>query len=258
MRHQQILTKLGAHGLVQAMDEDVARWLGVRMLGPGRSRTSHEAAVLPGILARWRCLLDADDVKPWRKDIARVALATVLHRYGLADPDITAAAETSIDELNAEVALSDAFARQSPAIKELLRSAPTPLTRRPRQPKKVTFYRQGDVISYQLDGRFHGAYVRELTGANEYPIIEFYAGTFTEPPTAAELWGGPAATGKGRARFAVLGMTYLPDPANQIVAVPGQCEPPRGGEPEPGGGLFTMSDLFNLQRQVRLLFEGDS
>ncbi|MEE1761365.1 MULTISPECIES: hypothetical protein [unclassified Streptomyces] len=108
-----------------------------------------------------------------------MALATLLHKYGFHDASgaVTARAFASFDELNCDVVLSDAFARQSPAIKTLLQSAPTPVTRRPRIPRTVTFLRPGDLVSVQLADRFHAAFVHELHGANEFPIIEVYAGS---------------------------------------------------------------------------------
>ncbi|MFD0627883.1 hypothetical protein ACFQ2K_39840 [Streptomyces sanglieri] len=46
--------------------------------------------MIPPVLLRWRCLFDAEDVGPAAKDIARVALATLLHKYGFQDPGTTA------------------------------------------------------------------------------------------------------------------------------------------------------------------------
>ncbi len=212
VRHRQILDKLDARGLVQALDEELARWVREQMVYPVSSYAELERAVIPPVLARWRCLLDADDVRPAAKYVAWVALATLLHKYGFRDDASTSMALTAVDELNRHVVLSDAFERQSPAIKSLLGSTPTPLTRRPRSPRNVTFPRPGDVVSIELSGRFHAAYVRELHGINEFPVIEFYAGTFAQSPTPALLEGRDAARDHGRARFGAVGMTYLPTP----------------------------------------------
>ncbi|WP_225101940.1 hypothetical protein [Streptomyces sp. CoH27] len=258
MRHQQILDKLAAGGIVQAMNEDVARWTSEQMSYRGRSHTEVEKTVIRPLLTRWRCLLDAADATPAAKDVAWVALATLLHKYGFHDSAITARALTSIDELNRHVVLSDAFERQSPAIKALLRSAPTPLTRRPRNPRTVTFLRPGDVVSIQLADRFHAAFVHGLHGANEFPVIEFYAGSFTQPPTMAQLADRPAARAGARARFGVVGLTYLPDPAHQVVALASQhSKAPHGGEPQAGGGLWSLTDIIALPRTTAALFDDD-
>jgi hypothetical protein len=84
--------------------------------------------------------------------------------------------------------------------------------------------------------------VREVSGANEYPVIEFYAGRFRRPPSVAELTGRAAARDRGRARFAVVGLTYLPDPAGQVVALASQHpQAPAGTDPGPGEGLYTLT-----------------
>ncbi|MEU4500474.1 hypothetical protein [Streptomyces sp. NPDC024089] len=257
MKHQQILDKLAARGLVRAMDEELARWVKHRMSPPGRTHTEVEQDVIPPVLLRWRCLFDAEDVGTAAKDIARVALATLLHKYGFQDPGTTAGALRAVDGLNGHVVLSDAFERRSPEIKKLLESPPVPLTRRPRTSRALTFLRTGDVISFQLAGRFHAAFVREMSGTNEFPVIEFYAGTFTRPPTWADLSGRPAAADRGRSRFGVVGLSHLPDPAHQVRAVEAQDpHPPHGEDPRPGEGLWRLSDLMSLQEDVLRLFGG--
>ncbi|MEU0412159.1 hypothetical protein ABZ307_30650 [Streptomyces griseorubiginosus] len=247
MRHQQILDKLAARGIVRAMSEDVARWAAQQMAYPGRSHAEVETAVTGPVLTRWRCLLDAADAPATERNVGWVALATVLHKHGFQDSAVTGNALTSVDELNHHAALSDAFARQSPAIKAFLRSTPTPLTRRPRNPRTVTFLRPGDVVSIRLADRFHAAYVHELHGANEFPVIEFYAGSFTRPPTTAQLTNRPAARPAAGARFGVVGLTHLPDPARQVLLLASQhAQPPHGGAPRPGTGLWTLTDLLEL------------
>lgn len=258
MKHQQILDKLAARGIVQAMNEDVARRTGRQMSYRGRSHAEVERAVVAPLLTRWRCLLDAADATAAAKDVGWVALATLLHRYGFHDGAVTTRALASVDELNRHVVLSDAFARQSPAIKALLRSAPTPLTRRPRVPRTVTFLRPGDVVSVRLADRFHAAFVHELHGANEFPVIEFYAGSFAQPPTMAQLAGRPAARAGGQARFGVVGLTYLPDPARQVAALAARhSKAPHGGDPQAGDGLWTLADIIDLPQATAGLFDDD-
>ncbi|MFD3547234.1 hypothetical protein ACFWUW_16750 [Streptomyces sp. NPDC058655] len=257
MRHQQVLDKLAARGHVRAMDEELARWVRWQMHLPGASHEEVAHAVIGPVLTRWRCLLDSDDASPALRNVAKVALATLLHKYGFQDADLTAQAVAAVDELNRDVVLSDAFERQSREIKELLRSAPAPLTRKPASPRSLTFLRPGDVLSVELGGRFHAAYVWRVDGLNETPLIEFYAGTFAQPPTPAELAGGRAARPGGRARFGVDGLTYLPDPAGQVRAVAAaHGEGPLGGEPGPGQGLYTVTDVMTLQRHMAELFGG--
>ncbi|MFB7919470.1 hypothetical protein [Streptomyces sp. NPDC056061] len=257
MKHQQILEKLAARGLVRSMDEELARWVQHRMRPPGPSHAEIEQAVLPPVLLRWRCLFDAEDVDPASRNVALVALATLLHKYGFRDPGTTAAALRAVDDLNRDVVLSDAFERRSPEIKELLASAPVPLTRRPRRPRALSFLRPGDVISFEVSGRFHAAFVRDMHGGNEFPVIEFYAGSFGRPPVWAELSGRAAAAERGRARFGVVGLAQLPDPARQVRVVEApRPQPPTGEEPRPGEGLWTLTDLMSLQEDVFRLFGG--
>lgn len=247
MRHQQVLDKLAARGIVQGMVEDVARWTAGQMAYPGRSHAEVEKAVVPPVLTRWRCLLEDADATATDKNVGWVALATVLHKHGFHDSAVTARALASVDELNRHVVLSDAFARQSPAVKALLRSAPTPLTRRPRRPAAVTFLRPGDVVSIRLADRFHAAHVHDLHGANEFPVIEFYAGSFTGPPTMTQLTNRPAARADSRRPLRRGGSDPSPrprppSPAPGITARPA----PTRRRPRPGNGLWTLTDLLDL------------
>jgi hypothetical protein len=259
VRHQQILDKLTVTGHIRAMDEDLARWVGFQMLGPPKKLRQLEQAVIPPILTRWRCLFHSPDVPAATKNQAWVALATLLHKYGFADRAVTANALRAIDELNEGVVLSDAFARQTDAIKELLQWPAVPLSRRPRQPKAVTFLRVGDVVAIQLDQQFHAAFVLDIHGTNGFPIIEFYAGTFAQPPTAEQLSGRAAAADRGKARFGVVGLTYLPDPARQVTTVATQHpQAPTGTPPGPTDGLYILTDIITLQRNITTLFRNPS
>lgn len=246
---------LAARGLVRAMDDELARWIGTQMSARPSSREELTDAVLPPVLVRWRCLLDAARTNRITRNVGWVALATLLHKYGLRDEMIIGRAVDAVADLDEAVALSDAFRRRRGEITELLRSVPAPLSRRPRQPRTMTFLRPGDAIAIELDGHFHAAFVLELERGNEFPIIEFYAGRFAKPPAPTELSGLPAARERARARFGVVGLTYLPDPANQVLALAAlHPEPPVGGEPQPGDGRWAPTDIFNLQRDMSLLF----
>ncbi|MDX3728981.1 hypothetical protein [Streptomyces caniscabiei] len=255
MKHQQVLDKLAARGHVRALDEELARWVHHQMQAPPATRGEPVRDLITPVLNRWRCLFDCDDVRPMTKNVVWVALATLLHKYGLQDMAVTAQARRAVGDLNREVALSDAFARYSEDIKQFLSTAPAPLTRKPSVPRPLTFLRAGDVLSIEFSGRFHAAYVREITGLNESPVIEFYEGTFSQPPTLADLTGRKAAKPAARARFHVTGLTYLPDPAHQVrTVVTAHADGPKGGEPVPGRGLYAMTELIALQRHIVDLF----
>jgi hypothetical protein len=205
-------------------------------------------------------MLDADAVPAGQRNKGWVALATVLHKHGVADQHVTAPALVAIDDLNREMTLSEAFQRQSDAIKELLRSAPVPLKRRPARPNPVTSFRPGDAVAIELDQRFHAAYVLSRAGdaGDTRPVVEFYRGRFDRPPTAEDLKGRAMAREYGRGRFGVFGLTYVPDPANQVVLIASAAvDPPQGAPPIPGRGEWTSTDLLQLQDHIRRLFETD-
>jgi hypothetical protein len=118
----------------------------------------------------------------------------------------------------------------------------------------LTLLRPGDVVSVQLGDRFHAAYVHDVVGAGDQPVIEFYAGRFPEPPGMEQLDGRRAARENGRARFAVSGLVHLPDPARQFRAVASaHPQPPVGAGPRPGQGLYTLTDIIRLQHDMAAL-----
>lgn len=56
-----------------------------------------------------------------------------------------------------------------------------------------------------------------------------------------------------------MGLTYLPDPANQVLALAARNpEPPRGEEPRPGDGLWQPTDLISLQEGMAASFDGSA
>ena len=132
-------------------------------------------------MLRWNCILNADKdaVTDNYKLITTLGLCIQLHKYGFADKDLTAKALKAIDKLNKDVVLSDDFFRKSDEIKKIINLTPVSLKRKPTIPENITFYREKDVISIQLDNKFYPAYIHKLTGTNESPIIEFYNGTKT-------------------------------------------------------------------------------
>lgn len=268
--HAQALKKLAADILVQTLDEDIAR-----LLADVMARARHDAAiaanpsasVLPPLLRRWHCVLQAGDdaASPLYRHKTAVALAILLHKYGLADSRIADRADAAIDALNEAVALSDDFHRKSAAIKTaFLRTPPAPLKRAPGLPDSLTFYRAGDVVSYQLDGRHYAAYVHRCAQTNQSPVIEFYDAVFDHVPHIDELQEKPA---RGRRyndgsvrieRLSVAGMKFMPDPAGQFVLVKACVEtPPDSTRLREPVGLYAVSDVFDLQDSVDGMFGRD-
>jgi len=265
--HAQALKKLAADILIQTLDEDLARLLADTM-----ARARHDAAiaanpsdsVLTRLLRRWNCVLQAGDdaASPLYRHKTAVALAILLHKYGIADAGIADRADAAIDALNEAVALSDDFHRKTAAIKAaFLHTPPAPLKRAPGLPDSLTFYRAGDVVSYQLYGRYHAAYVHHCAQTNQSPVIEFYDAVFDHVPSIDELRDKPA---RGRRyndgsvrieRMSVAGMKFMPDPAGQFVLIKACVETPpdtsRLGKPV---GLYAVSDVFDLQDSVAGLF----
>ncbi|MCF1592903.1 hypothetical protein [Streptomyces muensis] len=126
------------------------------------------------------------------------------------------------------------------------------------RPRTVTFLRPGDVVSIQLADSCHAAFVHELHGANEFPVIEFYAGSFTQPPTMAQLAGRPTARAGARARFGVAVLTYLSDPLPSRWWHWSRSTPrPHGGDPQAGGGLWSLTDIIDLPGATAALFDDD-
>jgi hypothetical protein len=263
--HTQALKKLAADTLVQTLDEDLARLLTHALLRAKHAPVDAPAAhILPPLLRRWNCVLQAEDTaaSPLYRHKTAVALAILLHKYGIADDALIARANTGIDVLNDAVALSDDFHRKSDALKTaFLRTSPAPLKRAPGLPDSLSFYRAGDVLSFQLDGRFYAAYVHGCARINESPIIEFYDAVFHHVPTVAELARKPAKGGRYNdgservSKFSVSGMKFMPDPAGQVVLVKACVdETPDNGHLKESSGAYTVSDIFKIQSSVDRMF----
>ncbi len=264
IKHQQILDKLAAAKLVEAVSDDVSLLLFWEMLGPGRKDAFGEVAeaVISQLLERWDCVLRApeDEVSTLYKQKTKLALATVMHKYGLQDAQVTAGALAAIDELNEMVALSDDFLRKSEPIKAFLSAPPKPLSRRPTKPESLTFLRAGDVIAMQVAGRYHAAYVHEV-GQNVAPVIELYDFVSAAKPMLNDVVshrakGGKYNDGTERAeKYQVHGLKHLPDGANQfhllgsgVAAGPSQTHL---GAPV---GLYSVTHTFKLLQSVGRLF----
>ncbi len=155
------------------------------------------------------------------------------------------------------------FLQKIHQIKDFLLTKPKELKRKPAKPESITFYREGDVISINVDGKYYLAYVHKLTGTNESPIIEFYDAVFDEKPTLKDISSLKAKGEKfndgktRRARFAIYGMKYQPDLANQIHLIKSCSESemmPENSHLEESIGLFTVSNLFFIQDKVKAMF----
>jgi hypothetical protein len=257
MTHAQALKKLAADTLVQALDEDIARLVATAMLGNKKDPVD-PARVLAPLLLRWNCVLQAGDAvaSALYRHKTVVALAILLHKYGMADPAINARAEAGMDALNQAVALGDDFFRKTEAIKTaFLRTPPAPLKRSPAMPDHLSFYRAGDVVSLQVGSAFHALYVHRCARTNESPIVEFYEPVFDHVPGMAELVGARARCAlyndglQHIATYAVSGMKFMPDPAAQLLLVKACVEAgPDNRHLAPSVGLYTVSDIFRVQQ----------
>ena len=263
MTYQQVLDKLAAKHLVKSIDDDLARLVFKAMCYEKNDTNQQLLYVLPKLLNRWNCILNNDDtVSDIYKQKTMLALSILLHKYGFIDKNLITKSIEAIDVLNKDVVLSDDFFRKSEEIKKLLTSTPIPLKRKPAFVESITFYREKDVISIQLENKFYGAYIHEISGVNESPILEFYDGVFDKIPTLKELENLPA---KGElyndgieriSLHSVYGMKHLPDLANQIQLVSACVEnPPSNSHLEKPIGLYAVSDLFTIQRTIKEMFK---
>ncbi|RZJ49365.1 MAG: hypothetical protein EOO44_18415 [Flavobacterium sp.] len=267
MTHQQILDKLAAKTVVQNIDEDFARLTAKAMAFAKHDKKIAEnlaGYILPKILLRWNCVLNADktEVTDNYKNITVLALAIILHKYGLTDPEILEQAIKAIDTLNKNVVLSDDFFRKSDQIKQFISSAPTALKRKPSLPDSITFYRPKDVIAIQLEKHFYCAYIHKNARPNESPIIEFYDKRFDKVPEIQELENVAA---KGQlyndgiiriSKYSVSGLKFLPDTANQIKLISSDVlNPPSNAHLEEPVGLYAVMDIFEIQNEIERLFK---
>jgi hypothetical protein len=262
MTHQQVLDKLAAKHLVKSIDDDLATLVFKAMCYEKNDTNNQLLYILPRLLDRWNCILNDDDtVSDIYKQKTALALSILLHKYGFRDKDLISKSMEAIDELNNNVVLGDDFFRKTEEIKKLLTSTPITLKRKPAFVESITFYREKDVISIHLENRFYAAYIHEISGVNESPIIEFYDGVFDRIPTLEELKNLPAkgmlyTDGVKRISLhSVYGMKHQPDLANQIHLISACVEnPPSNDHLEKPTGLYTVSDLFSIQKAIKEMF----
>ncbi|CAC9976879.1 hypothetical protein [Flavobacterium panici] len=260
MTHQQILDKLAAKHLVKSIDDDLAT-VTFHAMCYEKDTEKQLLYILPKLLNRWNCVLNASEISNKYKQKTILALSVLIHKYGFKDDTINKRAIEAIDLLNKEVALSDDFFRKSEEIKQFILSSPAPLKRKPSIPESITFYRKGDVISIQLEDHFYAAYIHKISGANESPILEFYDGIFDKVPTWEELENLCA---KGQiyndgieriSKFSVYGLKHEPDTANQIRLIKVSVDKPANDHLEESIGLYSVIDLFKLQHEIKNLFK---
>ena len=266
IKHRQIIDKIGFEHLAQAIDEDLARLFNYAMrFKKGGSIDDVSSYILPLILARWDCVLLAENgLAKYYKEKVFLMLAILLHKYGLSENRITEEAIKSITILNDNMVLGEDFFRKSQEIKKLLKTKPLELRRKPRKPQNITFFRANDIISIKIDGKYYIAYIHKLTGVNEAAVIEFYDEVFEKIPKIKELTNMKAKgerfnDGKIRiAKFAIYGMKHQPDLANQIHLIGSSTKTnivPDNKHLEESIGLFTVSNLFFIQKTIREMFK---
>lgn len=265
--HAQALKKLAAAQLVSTLDNDIAR-----LTAHGWLLAKHNSAiaadissyVIPPLLRRWNSVLNTDQSSvpiEYRHKVI-VALVILLHKYGMTNTALVKQAEIAIDALNSTVVLSDDFFRRTEAFKQtFLQTPPASLKRRPAVRNEITVYRSRDVIAVELEHQFHVAYVHDIAGAGTSPVIEFYDAVFNHIPQLTALDNIPARgavydDGVQRVeRFAVAGMNYQLDPAGQIILLASNvATPPSSSHLTTGVGLYTVTDIFDLQHSIQQLF----
>ncbi|WP_299435588.1 hypothetical protein [uncultured Aquimarina sp.] len=265
MKHKQIIDKIGFEQLAQAIEEDLARLVNYAMaFKKGGSIDGISLYVLPLMLARWNCVLLAENgIAKHYKEKVFLMLATLLHKFGLSDNSITEEAINAIDTLNNDIVLSDDFHRKSQQIKDFLQTKPLELKRKPRKPENSTFFRANDIVSIKIDHRYYAAYIHKLTGVNEAPILEFYDKIFEKIPQIEELKDLKAKGEKFNdgiiriSNFAIYGMKYQPDLANQIHLIGSSKNldiVPNNNHLKESIGLFTVSNLFFIQKTIKKMF----
>lgn len=264
--HRSILNQLAGGELVEAVEHDVKQCALRARLSPdkaARAQAEIGAEVIETLMLRWQCILDSDDTitTPLYRQKTALALATALHQQGFHSPELTTTAIAAITALNDAVALSDHFHRRSGEIGDLLQSSPVMPTRRPGHQKGRTLWRAGDVASVQVDDQYHAMYVLEVShGA---PIVEFYDYLHRDAPTLDTLrqrharGTRSADEGSYLDRHALFGLVHQPDPANQFVLLGSAAEGPDNRHLRRHDGLYTVSDMFRITRELRRYHPAD-
>jgi hypothetical protein len=258
MKHQQILDKLAAKSMVEAIELD----LGL-IIREQWNQGINVDKLLDTLLQRWNCALLAPEteVSSLYKDKVVLAICVLLHKYGIQKDEITDKAIQAIDSLNKAVALSDAFYHQSSKIKEYLKTSSLPLKKRPSFKDAITFYRAQDVISICLDNKYYVAYVHDTNG-NKSPIIEFYDMVFDQRPTDIKQLMNINARGtlyndgsRRISKYSIYGLKDLPDWANQVHLIKASIEtPPSTLDLKESVALYAVSRIIDLPSIIKGLF----
>lgn len=261
MNHQQILDKLAAKHLVMAIEENLAHVTFDAMCFHKTSFEKQQQHVLDALMPRWNCVLNGDhSISPIYRNKTALALAVLLHKYGFMVQNLLKLALDAIDGLNREVALSDDFFRKSEPIKQLLKTDPAPLKRKPATADNITFYRAQDLCAIQLCGKYYLAYVHSIHNINSCPIVEFYDAVFDHLPSAEQV--NPLLKRKAKGQtyndgicrtscYYLNGMTYLPDPANQVHLIQAcWTHLPDGSHLHAPVGLGTVSHITQIPKII--------
>ncbi|WP_417761555.1 hypothetical protein [Shewanella sp.] len=256
MEHGAIAKQIVNSSYINTMEQEIRSLLNRhwRQLNDGGSA---QALIIDPLKNRWQMALtdpSASQQPPQYYSYKnRLLMAILLHKYGLADTQLTAQALKDIDLLNQHVVLSDHFFRQSDALKTLLTSDTSLITRKPNRTDNTTFFRQGDVISIRLGDYYYCAYVFDIYGYNEMPALQLFAKRFVQQPQLAELEGVAAVTenrgGKAEvAQWYVGGLSWFPDPAGQVTLLQAQSTIKPILSTATSG--ITMAEWFAWQQQL--------
>ena len=109
MTHQQILDKLHKR-MAESMDSDLRNIIWHQFT---YHKKVDKDAVLSKLMPRWICALEGseDEVTDNYKEMVRLTLAVLLHKYGITEKQITEDALKAVNYLNDKVVTSDAFFR---------------------------------------------------------------------------------------------------------------------------------------------------
>lgn len=260
LNHKQALDLLNSRSLVTSIEQDLTRLIrrGISASPGGSDEVT--AQILRNILSRWNCALFApdDEVTPSQKNLTIVVLTLLLHKYGFQEQSLTSKAHQAIDSINNDILLDDQFFRKTSDLKELLSSPPVLRSRKPTRPADVTFWRAGDLATYQVGETFYALYIHGLVGVKEAPIVEFFDIALSRRPAQGDILGQKMRgvsfnDGVIRAqRYIVFGMRDMPDPANQFHLLGNVPHfKPDHTQLAPSIGIGVVTDIFRLADEVR-------
>ncbi len=248
MNHKQIVYKLTIRGAKEAIEREVKRLV----------RSYSTNYFLPLLLQRWhKALTQSSEDSLLCAGQTAIALATTLHKYGITEQALTNQAVSAVDALNEAVVLSDSFYHKADKIKAFLTTEPITPKRKPGFENAITFYREGDIIAISLENKYYVAYIHDIYGFNEAPVLELYDAVFDNLPTVEEVVSLPAFgvtynDGVSRvSRFITSFVTYIPDPAEQITLIGSAIyQKPQTDHLEEAIGYGQVTNIFDLQKTL--------